>query len=62
MALTLLGISLDQKDSKACLPLKFTYYDREIMYNYCPIFGMNVLRQLKSALTSYLSLVFQPSH
>ena len=43
MALTLLGISLDQKDSKACLPLKFTYYDR-VMYN-CPIFGMNVLRQ-----------------
>ena len=32
MALTLLGISLDQKDLKACLPLKFTYYDREIMY------------------------------
>ena len=61
MALTLLGISLDQKDSKACLPLKFTYYDREIMYN-CPIFGMNVSRQRKSALTSYLSLVFQPSH
>ena len=32
MALTLLGISLDQKDLKAFLPLKFTYYDREIMY------------------------------
>ena len=61
MALILLGISLDQKDLKACLPLKFTYYDREIMCN-CPIFGMSVLRQRKSALTSYLSLVFQPSH